>query len=171
MRQGRSRVPQLRPDAAKTKLFFKKCKDLEVRPPWMRVVLNSMTSVLRKRKTDPQRSPVKTETGGKWPKVWTPGDPAQLSLYCSHQTKERLFPEMWNGLRWRLAGCGVSWGAGCGEQEGMERGQLRCVTILHAPPPPSGPGAWTQHLLFTVLATPSSGLTYTHTCRDTVGHV
>lgn len=102
----------------------------------MRVALNSVTSILRKRKTDPQRSPVKTETGGKWPQVWTPGAPAQLSLHCCHQTKEWPFPEMWSGPRWGLAGCGVSWGAGCGEQEGMERGQLRCVTILHAPPHP-----------------------------------
>ena len=137
----------------------------------MRVALNSMTSVLRKRKTDPQRSPVKTETGAKWPQVWMPGAPAQLSLHCSHQTKEWPFPERWSGLRWGLAGCRVSRGAGCGEQEGMERGQLCCVTILHAPPPPLGLRVWTQHLLFTVLAKPSSGLTCTHTCRDTVGHV
>lgn len=78
----------------------------------MRVALNSMTSVLRKRKTDPQRSPVKTETGGKWPQVWMPGAPAQLSLHCSHQTKEWPFPERWSGPRWGLAGCGVSRGAG-----------------------------------------------------------
>lgn len=98
--------------------------------------------------------------------AWRPS-PAKLPLFLSN--KGTAFPR---DVEWAEVGVGRVWmsgGAGCGEQEGMERGPLCCVSILHAPPPPSGPRAWTRHLLFTILAKPRSGLTCTHTCRDTVG--